>query len=109
MTIKDRIERAAPDLTASERKLAAALLADYPYAGLVAIVTLAGEARFFVCDDRAGAGAREVPIPPGGLCLMRAPGFAGLTDRPFHYLSEVGDAGRISRGIRHDTRPGEPL
>ena len=44
MTIKDRIERAAPDLTASERKLAAALLADYPYAGLVAIQELAKRA-----------------------------------------------------------------
>ena len=79
------------------------------YVGLVAIVTLAGRARFFLCNDRGGAGAREIPIPPGGLCLMRAPGFAGLTDRPFHYLSDVGETGRISLGIRHDTRPGDPL
>lgn len=78
------------------------------YVGLVAIVTLAGRARFFVCADRSGDGAREIAIPPGGLCLMRAPGFAGLQDRPFHFLSDVSEP-RVSLGLRHDVRPGDPL
>jgi hypothetical protein len=71
------------------------------YRHLVAIVTLAGRARFFLCPDRSGRNAREVPIPPGSLLLMRAPGFAGRGDRPFHMLSEVTET-RIGLGLRHD-------
>ena len=74
------------------------------YRGLVALVTLVGEARFFVCEDRSGAGAREVPMGPGSLVLLRAPGFAGREGRPFHYLDRVKKR-RVSLGLRHDTRP----
>ncbi|GAB5508166.1 MAG: MurR/RpiR family transcriptional regulator [Rhizobiaceae bacterium] len=44
MTVKERVENVASELTASERKLASALLADYPYAGLVSIQELAKRA-----------------------------------------------------------------
>lgn len=74
------------------------------YRDLVAIVTLAGRARFFVCADRSGRRAREVAMPPGSLLLMRAPDFAGRADRPFHMLSEISEK-RVSLGLRHDTRP----
>ena len=73
------------------------------YRDLVAIVTLAGRARFFVSTDRAGEDAHEVPIPPGSLLLMRAPGFAGREDRPFHFLNEVAEE-RVCLGLRYDTR-----
>lgn len=73
------------------------------YQGLVALVILAGEARFFVCADRGGAGAREIPSPPGGLVLMRAPGYAGAKTRPFHMLKDV-TSYRVSLGLRYDTR-----
>jgi len=42
--IRDRIEASASRMTGSERKLAAALLADYPYAGLSSIQKLAERA-----------------------------------------------------------------
>ncbi len=71
------------------------------YRDLVAIVNLAGQARFFLCADRSGQGAREVPIPPGSLLLMRAPGFDDRCDRPFHMLCEVTQT-RIALGLRHD-------
>jgi hypothetical protein len=71
------------------------------YRDLVAIVTLAGRARFFLCADRGGRDPRELPISPGSLLLMRAPGFAGCRDRPFHMLSEVSET-RIALGLRHD-------
>jgi hypothetical protein len=71
------------------------------YRELVAIVNLAGRARFFLCADRSGRDAHEVPIPPGSLLLMRAPGFDGHSDRPFHMLSEVTET-RIALGLRHD-------
>lgn len=41
MQVRDRIRAAAEVLTASERKLAAALLSDYPYSGLASIQDLA--------------------------------------------------------------------
>jgi alkylated DNA repair dioxygenase AlkB len=77
------------------------------YRNLVAIVTLAGQARFFVCRERSGTDAREVAIPPGSLLLMRAPGFAGRSDRPFHFLSDVTST-RVCVGIRHDVQADTP-
>jgi hypothetical protein len=73
------------------------------YRDLVAIVTVAGQARFFVSTERSGMNAREVAIPPGSLLLMRAPGFAGRDDRPFHVLSDVSED-RVCLGLRHDVR-----
>jgi len=73
------------------------------YRDLVAIVTLIGRARFFISKDRSGGNAREVPIPPGSLLLMRAPGFAGREDRPYHFLNEVAEE-RVCVGLRHDVR-----
>ncbi len=78
------------------------------YRDLVALVTLSGAARFCLCGDRAGANARELPCPPGHLLLMRAPGFGGGRDRPFHFLDRV-TRPRLSLGLRHDTRAGEAV
>ena len=78
------------------------------YEGLVALVNLAGRARFCVCADRSGAHARELEDGPGVLLLMRAPGFAGRRDRPFHFLKDVSEE-RYSLGLRHDVRAGEPM
>ncbi|MDH3474790.1 MAG: alpha-ketoglutarate-dependent dioxygenase AlkB [Rhodospirillales bacterium] len=77
------------------------------YRDLVALVNLAGRARFFICPDRSGREAREIPLPPGSVLLMRAPGFAGRSDRPFHMLSEVTET-RISLGLRHDVQREQP-
>ncbi|MGC3936809.1 MurR/RpiR family transcriptional regulator [Roseobacter sp. EG26] len=44
MQVRKRIEAAASDMTASERKLAATLLADYPFAGLASIQDLGRKA-----------------------------------------------------------------
>ena len=73
------------------------------YQGLVALVILTGEARFYTCADRSGADAREIPSPPGCLLLMRAPGYAGAKTRPFHMLKDVASY-RVSLGLRFDTR-----
>jgi hypothetical protein len=74
------------------------------YTGLVAIVMLAGAGRFLVCDDRAGANEREIPCAPGTLLLMRAPGFQGRGDRPFHAVRDITED-RYILGLRHDARP----
>lgn len=74
------------------------------YTGLVAIVMLGGAGRFLVCDDRAGANEREIPMKPGDLLLMRAPGFQGRGDRPFHAVRDITED-RYIFGLRHDARP----
>ncbi len=71
------------------------------YRNLVALVALSGSARFCLCENRAGQGAREIPCPPGSLLLMRAPGFGDRRDRPFHFLDRV-TRPRLSLGLRHD-------
>ncbi|MEX0759252.1 MAG: hypothetical protein WD100_06705 [Tistlia sp.] len=71
------------------------------YRDLVVLLTLSGQARLLVCDDRSGSGAEPVDIAPGRLLLMRAPGFAGLEERPFHFLERVA-ARRYGIGLRHD-------
>ena len=71
------------------------------YRGLVAIVVLSGAGRFWVCADREGTAAREVSARVGSLLLMRAPDFAGRTDRPFHALSDITEV-RYSFGMRYD-------
>lgn len=71
------------------------------YRELVVLLTLSGHARLFVCDDRSGGGAAEVGMAPGRLLLMRAPGFAGSQERPFHFLAEVSRQ-RYGLGLRHD-------
>ena len=78
------------------------------YENLVALVTLSGAARFCLCEDLAGGNARELPCPPGHLLLMRAPGFGGRQDRPFHFLDRV-TRPRLSLGLRHDTRAGKSI
>ncbi len=74
------------------------------YIGLVAIVQLSGDGRFCVCDDRPGNGARELPAGPGDAILMRAPGFAGRRDRPFHFLDDI-TAERYGFGMRCERSP----
>ena len=73
------------------------------YTGLVALILLSGDGRFFVSETRSGKGAREIPWRAGELLLMRAPGFAERDDRPFHYLSDI-TSERYSLGLRHDTQ-----
>ncbi len=75
------------------------------YTSLVALILLCGEGRFFACSERSGVGARVIDWWPGDLLLMRAPGFIGRKDRPFHYLTDI-TSERYSIGLRHDTQVG---
>lgn len=77
------------------------------YVGLVALLTFSGDAVFHLCEDRAGKNPRRYGMAPGGITLMRAPGFAGSDHRPFHTVTGI-RLPRLSLGLRHDTRPGEP-
>lgn len=59
---------------------------------LIALVSLSGTAKFSTCQGRDIASARTtIETKPGDLVLMRAPGFAGVTDveRPFHSVYNI--------------------
>ena len=77
------------------------------YINLAALFTLSGEARFCLCDDRGGGGAREVDATPGTVILLRAPGFRGRAGRPFHFVSDI-RARRYSFGLRQLAPRDEP-
>ena len=69
------------------------------YINLIVVVVIAGRGRFCVCADRSGRGAREIAADPGRAILMRAPGFYGSQERPFHFVDWV-TADRWTFGMR---------
>jgi hypothetical protein len=78
------------------------------HALLVAVVTIAGRARFALHPDRCAEPSRSWPVVPGTLVLLRGPGLAGPDERPFHSVSApLGGSPRYSIGFRMDTRPPE--
>lgn len=73
------------------------------YRNLVCLFILEGRGRFFVCDDRTGRGAREIPHAPGDVLLMRAPGFRASLERPFHFVRDI-QSPRYIFGLRQESR-----
>ena len=73
------------------------------YRNIVCLFVLEGQGRFYVCDDRAGNGAREIPHAAGDVLLMRAPGFRGSEERPFHFVRDI-QSPRYVFGLRHERR-----
>ncbi len=74
------------------------------YRNLVCIVTLAGQSRFLIAEDRQGSKITVLDDSPGQLVLLAAPGFYGLADpkkRPLHAVDQV-TSGRLSLGLRHE-------
>jgi hypothetical protein len=71
------------------------------YRNLVCLFVLEGRGRFFVCDDRSAAGAREIPHVAGDVVLMRAPGFQGSEERPFHFVRDI-QSSRYVFGLRQE-------
>ena len=77
------------------------------YINAACLFTLAGDARLYLCDDRAGSAKREIDHAPGTVVFLRAPGFLGSDERPFHTISEIG-IGRVSFGLRQLRAPATP-
>ncbi|MGQ0670378.1 MAG: hypothetical protein ACT4PO_12005 [Actinomycetota bacterium] len=71
------------------------------YRRLVAVVTIAGSARFTLCRNRAGDAVAVWEARPGSLVLLRGPGLAGIRDgRPFHMVEGPRRGERCSLGLR---------
>lgn len=69
------------------------------YINLVCIFIIGGTGRFFVCADRFGRGSREIYTSPGRVVILRAPGFMGSGDRPFHFVTDIQET-RYTFGLR---------
>jgi hypothetical protein len=70
---------------------------------VIGILVLSGTGTFAVCRDRAGTDPLPVDARPGRLVLLRAPGFNGMEERPFHSVSDVTEE-RVVMTLRYDRR-----
>lgn len=66
---------------------------------LVCIFNISGRAMFYRCDDRQGTHSIAIDTTPGTVIFMKAPGFLGSDDRPFHYVTQI-QSTRYSFGLR---------
>ncbi len=71
------------------------------YRHIVCLFVLSGHGRFCVSDDRQRSNEQEIANLPGDVVLMPAPGYSGLSERPFHYLENIREQ-RYVFGLRHD-------
>lgn len=71
------------------------------FVNLVAVLLISGPSAFFVCKDKAGAGASDVMARPGDLILMRGGGYGQGLPRPYHFIGKIDDPReRLSFGMR---------
>lgn len=61
----------------------------FRYKNIICIFVIAGQGRFYTCPDRSGKESIEIDATPGNVILMRAPGFLGQRQRPFHFVSDI--------------------
>ena len=59
------------------------------FINLICIFVIGGRGRFYVCSDRSGRDSKEIDASPGHVILLKAPGFIGSRDRPFHYVTDI--------------------
>ncbi|MEH6630838.1 MAG: hypothetical protein V7776_08435 [Halopseudomonas aestusnigri] len=73
------------------------------FEAVIAILTLAGEAGFYICDDRDKTNATRLEAKAGVMILMRGKNFAGIEDRPFHFVDGVTKE-RVGYGLRYNVK-----
>ena len=69
------------------------------YINLVCSFNIGGRGRFYICSDRSGRNSRVIDVSPGNVVFIRAPGFPGSKDRPFHYVTDIRET-RYTFGLR---------
>ena len=73
------------------------------FEAVIAILTLSGKADFYICDDRDKTNSKRMTAEAGVMILMRGKNFAGIEQRPFHYVEGVTKE-RVGFGLRYDVR-----
>ncbi len=77
------------------------------YINVACLFTLPGDARLYLCSDRAGLDKREIDNAPGTVVFLRALGFLGSDGRPFHTITEI-CVPRVSFGLRQLREAAKP-
>ena len=74
------------------------------YISVIIIVTLSGQSKFYLCQNRDGRNAQVVDDTPGNIVILPATGFKMINNnfvRPIHFVSDITD-GRLSIGLRQN-------
>lgn len=66
---------------------------------VICVVIITGQAKFGLCDDRAGNNPRFLDTTPGNVILTRSTGYRGGNFQQFHFVGDVTER-RITIGIR---------
>ena len=74
------------------------------YISVIIIITLSGNSKFYLCQNRDGRNAQVVDDTPGNIVILPATGFKMINNnfvRPIHFVSDITD-GRLSIGLRQN-------
>jgi hypothetical protein len=70
------------------------------YQNVIALWVLEGPSNFYVCKDLEKTAAQEIKTTEvGQLILMRATGYAGIVERPYHFVGP-NETERVTFGLR---------
>lgn len=74
------------------------------YQNIVALWILEGPSNFYVCKDLEKTDTQEIKTTEvGQLILMRATGYAGISERPYHFVGPT-ETERVTFGLRQIRR-----
>ena len=75
------------------------------YISVIIIVTLSGNSKFYLCQNRDGSNSQVIDDTPGNIVILPATGFKMINHdfvRPIHFVSDITD-GRLSMGLRQNS------
>ena len=75
------------------------------YVSVIIIVTLSGNSKFYLCQNRDGSNSQVIDDTPGNIVILPATGFKMINNdfvRPIHFVSGITD-GRLSVGLRQNS------
>ncbi len=75
------------------------------YKNIIAICVVEGNAEFYTTTDRVGGIEMPIPVKPGDVIFMKAPGFKNCDLCPLHAVRNI-TSPRLSITYRHDTSLG---
>ena len=75
------------------------------YVSVIIIITLSGNSKFYLCQNRDGSNSQVIDDTPGNIVILPTTGFKMINHdfvRPIHFVSDITD-GRLSMGLRQNS------
>ena len=75
------------------------------YVSVIIIITLSGNSKFYLCQNRDGSHSQIIDDTPGNIVILPATGFKMINHdfvRPIHFVSDI-TGGRLSMGLRQNS------